>query len=230
MSIGRTARLLGLTLLAGCSSASGPTYSNYSVKLPNGEPAYRVTCYGLLEGPGTCRKQADEICKGQPVRVLSTESGLGDTNDGKPDDRNITFQCGARTVAAPVAPEAAAAASSLPNTVSLSTDANFDRAKDTLKPAARARLDDLINQMRGARIVSVTVNGYTDSVGSDAYNQDLSERRARAVETYLQAHGFKAERYTGHGYGKANPVDTNATEAGRAKNRRVDVLMEVDKP
>ncbi|KVN17364.1 hypothetical protein WT09_14000 [Burkholderia stagnalis] len=227
MSTGKSVILFGLALLAGCTSASGPTYSNYTLTLPNGEAAYRVTCHGLLEGPGACRKQADEICKGQPVRMLSAESRLGVTTDGKPDDRSITFQCGAEAQASPAEPAVTPSTSSLPKIVSLSADANFDTAKDTLKPAARARLDDLINQVRGARIGTVTVNGYTDSLGSDAYNQDLSERRARAVATYLQARGLKAERFVNHGYGKENPVDSNATEAGRGKNRRVEVLMDI---
>ncbi|MXN75245.1 OmpA family protein [Burkholderia sp. 4701] len=228
MSIGKSVMLLGLAWLAGCSSASGPTYSNYAVTLANGEPAYRVTCYGLLEGRGACRKQADEICKGQPVRMLSAESRLGATAGGEPDGRNITFQCGAQAQASPVAPVAAPSASSLPKIVSLSADANFDTATDTLKPAAQARLDDVIHQAHGVRIGTLAVNGYTDSVGSDAYNQALSERRARTVATYLRTHGLDAERFVTRGYGKANPVDSNATEAGRARNRRVEVLMDVD--
>ncbi|NTX25705.1 OmpA family protein [Burkholderia pyrrocinia] len=229
MSSGKSAFLLGLALLAGCTSASGPTYSAYTVTLPNGEPANRVTCYGLFEGPGACRKQADAICKGQPVRMLSGESRMGVTTDGKQDDRNITFQCGARAVAEPAAPAAVSSAPMLPKTVSLSADANFDTAKATLKPAAQTRLDELIKLAGGVRIGTLTVNGYTDSVGSEAYNQDLSERRARAVANYLQEHGLKAERFVSHGYGKADPVDSNATEGGRARNRRVEVMMDIGK-
>jgi outer membrane protein OmpA-like peptidoglycan-associated protein len=116
-----------------------------------------------------------------------------------------------------------------PAITTLSTDANFDTAQASLTPAARARLDRLIDEARGVSIKTVTVNGYTDSVGSDAYNLDLSERRARTVRAYLQEHGLKAGQYAGHGYGKADPVGSNATAAGRASNRRVDVLLDIDR-
>ncbi|MBN3815662.1 OmpA family protein [Paraburkholderia sp. Se-20369] len=228
MSTGKSALLFALAMLAGCTSASGPTYSTYAVTLPNGAPAYNVTCYGLLEGTDACKKQADAICKGQQINMLKGEARFGDVVGGKPDDRDITFQCGAS--AAPVVAERAPTASIPPKSMTLSTDANFDTAQATLTPAAAARLDALIKQAQGARIGTLTVNGYTDSVGSDAYNQDLSERRAQAVASHLRARGLNAERFVSRGYGKADPVDSNATEAGRAKNRRVEVLIDGDQP
>ncbi|WP_412026101.1 OmpA family protein [Burkholderia cepacia] len=214
-------------MLAGCTAASGPTYNAYTVALPNGEHAYRVTCYGLLEGPGACRKQAESICKEQPVMLLEAQSGLDATSGGKPDDRSILFRCGAPTVAAtPVVP---APLPMPPAMTILDADANFETDRADLKPVARDRLDRLISESRGARIRTVTVNGYTDSVGSDDYNIGLSERRARAVDAYLQAHGLNADRFISRGYGKADPVDSNDTATGRAHNRRVEVQLEMDR-
>jgi OmpA-OmpF porin, OOP family len=222
--------LLGAMALVGCTTASGPTYTRYAVSMPNGEQAYRVTCYGLLEGPGSCRKAAAAICKDQPVRVLEGQSLLGAMSGGQPDARNLLFQCGAPPAATPAPVAPAAGAPTPPAITTLSTDANFDTAQASLKPAARARLDQLIDEARGVSIRTATVNGYTDSVGSDAYNLDLSERRARTVRAYLQDHGLKAGTFAGHGYGKAHPVASNATAAGRASNRRVDVLLDIEKP
>jgi OmpA-OmpF porin, OOP family len=220
--------LLGAMALVGCTTASGPTYTRYAVSMSNGEQAYRVTCYGLLEGPGACRKAAEAVCKDQPVRVLEGQSLLGAMSDGRADDRNLLFQCGApKAAAAPVAP--AVATPMPPALTTLGADANFDTAQASLTLAARARLDQLIDEARGVSIRTVTVNGYTDSVGSDAYNLDLSERRAQAVRAYLQDHGLKADKFVGRGYGKADPVDSNATAAGRANNRRVDVLLDIDR-
>lgn len=224
----RSGLLLTVAMIAGCTTASGPAYTKYSVALPNGESAYRVTCYGLLESPDVCRKEAEAICKDQPVRLLQGEALLGATSGGKPDDRNILFQCVARAqIAAPV--PAMPATPMPPAATTLNADASFDTAQATLRSEARARLDHLIGQAKGASINTVTVNGYTDSIGSDAYNQDLSEGRANTVASYLRDHGLKASRFISHGYGKADPVDTNATEEGRARNRRVDVLLDLNR-
>ncbi|HVW57002.1 MAG TPA: OmpA family protein [Rhizobiaceae bacterium] len=71
----------------------------------------------------------------------------------------------------------------------------------------------------------VDVDGYTDSTGSDSYNLALSQRRAQSVASYLQAQGIDGRRFAIQGFGKANPVATNATEAGRAQNRRVEIFL-----
>ncbi|WP_230944424.1 OmpA family protein [Burkholderia territorii] len=210
--------------LAGCTAASGPTHNAYTVALPNGEHIYRVTCYGMLEGPGTCRKQAESICKEQPVTLLEAQSGLDATASGKPDDRSILFRCGAPAVA--LAPSAPAP---LPAVTILDADTNFDTDRTELKPSARARLDQLIAESRGATIHSVTVSGYTDSVGSDEYNIALSERRAHAVDVYLQTNGLIADRFISRGYGKAHPIDSNDTASGRSHNRRVEVQLDMDR-
>ncbi|MFP3541557.1 OmpA family protein, partial [Pseudomonas sp. SIMBA_044] len=82
-------------------------------------------------------------------------------------------------------------------------DANFDTAKWTLRPEARAKLDKLVSDASGATFALVTVKGYTDSRGSDAYNLNLSQHRAETVAAYLRDHGLQAQRYAAHGYGKA---------------------------
>lgn len=70
----------------------------------------------------------------------------------------------------------------------------------------------------------IEVQGHTDSQGSDDYNLDLSQRRAETVVEYLSLFGVAEDRLTARGYGESEPVDTNDTEAGRVKNRRVELV------
>jgi outer membrane protein OmpA-like peptidoglycan-associated protein len=71
----------------------------------------------------------------------------------------------------------------------------------------------------------LTIEGYTDSTGSEETNQKLSEQRAEAVETYLIGQGLSADSVTSKGLGQANPVAGNDTAAGRSKNRRVEIVV-----
>ncbi|WP_322009716.1 OmpA family protein [Paraburkholderia sp. J12] len=220
---------LAVAALAGCTAASGPTHTNYAVTLPDGGSAHRVTCYGLLENSNTCVKEAESICKDQPVRLLQGEALSGSTSGGRPDDRNILFECGDRTPQPASVPTSVPAVTLPPTVIVLSGDAYFDTAQATLTPLARVELDRLIEEAKGVSINSVAVYGYTDSVGSADYNQALSERRAAAVATYLNDHGLMAKKFAHVGYGKEHPIDTNATPEGRARNRRVEVFLDLDK-
>ena len=102
-------------------------------------------------------------------------------------------------------------------------DANFDVGKSALRRAARVTLDSLAHELNrpDARTLNITITGYTDSVGSDAYNMKLGMARAVSVQTYLAAHGVNASRMTADSKGEADPVATNSTAAGRQLNRRV---------
>jgi outer membrane protein OmpA-like peptidoglycan-associated protein len=71
----------------------------------------------------------------------------------------------------------------------------------------------------------IDVNGHTDSTGSDQYNLDLSRRRAQSVASYLSAQGVDGRRFAVNGYGESDPIASNATEAGRAQNRRVEIYL-----
>lgn len=102
-------------------------------------------------------------------------------------------------------------------------DANFDVGRSELRRAARVTLDSLAHELtRGAgRQIALTITGYTDSVGSEAYNLKLGMARAESVQRYLAAHGVDASRMTATSMGEADPVATNSTAAGRQLNRRV---------
>lgn len=102
-------------------------------------------------------------------------------------------------------------------------DVNFDFDKSTLKPAAIETLDQVVAGLRRQPDVNYEIAGFTDSTGSEAYNQGLSERRAVAVRDYLVANGVAPAQLTVRGYGESNPVATNNTRAGRAQNRRVEI-------
>ncbi|MCO7629201.1 MULTISPECIES: OmpA family protein [Pseudomonas] len=99
----------------------------------------------------------------------------------------------------------------------------FDFDKSDLTPAAKAQLDTLMDKLRNADVVSIKVIGHTDSKGSDAYNQALSERRASSVAAYLLSQGLAPNKLTSEGRGESEPVADNATEEGRAQNRRVEL-------
>jgi len=107
--------------------------------------------------------------------------------------------------------------------VSYSADAFFDFDKAVLKPAGKASLDDLVSKLKDINLEVIIAVGHTDSVGTDAYNQKLSVRRAEAVKAYLQSKGVESNRVYTEGKGEKQPVADNKTAAGRAKNRRVEI-------
>jgi outer membrane protein OmpA-like peptidoglycan-associated protein len=110
--------------------------------------------------------------------------------------------------------------------ITLAADSYFDFDKATLKPGGKERIDEVIRAMKDNPQLHVLVEGHTDSIGSDAYNQKLSERRANAVRDYLISRGIESTRITTRGLGESQPVADNKTKEGRAKNRRVDITTE----
>lgn len=107
--------------------------------------------------------------------------------------------------------------------VSFAADAFFDFDKAVLKTEGKSKLDDLADKVKGLTLEVVIAVGHTDAKGGDAYNQKLSVKRADAVKTYLSGKGIEASRIYTEGKGKAQPVADNKTDAGRAKNRRVEI-------
>ena len=130
---------------------------------------------------------------------------------------------------APAAPAAAAPAAkpapapAMATKVTYAADAFFDFDKAVLKPAGKAKLDDLVSKVKGINLEVIIAVGHTDSVGSDAYNQKLSVRRSEAVKAYLVSKGIEKNRVYTEGKGEKQPVADNKTKEGRAKNRRVEI-------
>jgi outer membrane protein OmpA-like peptidoglycan-associated protein len=100
---------------------------------------------------------------------------------------------------------------------------NFEFNKATLTPESLPILDKVAASLNDYPDIKIVVEGFTDNVGGAKYNLKLSDKRASAVRDYLISKGVAANRLTEKGYGKANPIADNKTEAGRAKNRRVDL-------
>lgn len=109
--------------------------------------------------------------------------------------------------------------------ITLSGSMLFDTAKDELKPEAQQRLREVAAEIESLDGAVVVVEGHTDSVGSEAENQSLSEKRAAAVAAFLKAAGASSVRFETRGYGETRPVGPNESEKGQAKNRRVDLVV-----
>jgi OOP family OmpA-OmpF porin len=103
---------------------------------------------------------------------------------------------------------------------------NFDFDKSDIKPEFEGVLDAGVEALNENPDTTVQVAGYTDSVGTDEYNQGLSERRANAVRDYFVSKGIDASRLTAVGFGETNPVADNGTADGRAQNRRVELNVQ----
>ena len=111
----------------------------------------------------------------------------------------------------------------MPSKTTLSSDALFDFDKAVLKAEGKKKLDDLITQIKGANLEVAIAVGHTDSIGTDAYNQRLSLARASAVKAYMVNQGIPDNLVRVEGKGKSQPIASNATAEGRAKNRRVEI-------
>lgn len=122
-------------------------------------------------------------------------------------------------VAAPPAP----APEPVSEKVSFAAEALFDFDKADVKPEGQAALDDMMTKLQGMNTEVMIAVGHTDSIGSESYNQKLSLRRADAVKAYLVSKGLDPARLYTEGKGEAQPIADNATEAGRAQNRRVTI-------
>jgi len=100
----------------------------------------------------------------------------------------------------------------------------FDFNKSTIKPDGKRRLDDVVRLMRDNPNLRIVAVGHTDSVGSDAYNMKLGQKRASAVADYLLSEGVSPSRVDVRSEGESRPVASNSTAEGRAENRRVEII------
>ncbi len=108
------------------------------------------------------------------------------------------------------------------------SDVLFDTGKYTLKPTTQVTLAKVAGILQAYPGLKVQVEGYTDSVGSDDYNQKLSENRAGTVKQFLTAQGVSPNNISSQGFGKNNPVADNSTSSGRTQNRRVNMVVSGD--
>jgi len=114
--------------------------------------------------------------------------------------------------------------------VTYAAETFFDFDKAVLKPEGKAKLDDLAEKIKGINLEVIIAVGHTDAIGTDAYNQKLSVRRAEAVKAYLTTKGLDKNRVYTEGKGKTQPVADNKTSEGRAKNRRVELEVVGTRP
>jgi OmpA-OmpF porin, OOP family len=123
----------------------------------------------------------------------------------------------------PPAAKPAAKPAPVAEKVTLAADVLFDFDKSVIKPEGKSKLDDLANKVKSINLEVVIAIGHTDSIGSDAYNQKLSVRRAESVKAYLVSKGVEPNRIYTEGKGEKQPVASNKTKDGRQKNRRVEI-------
>ena len=101
----------------------------------------------------------------------------------------------------------------------------FDLNSYVIKPQFKNTLDSVASVLKTYPDSTIVVSGHTDTTGNDAINNPLSVNRANSVESYLESQGISSSRITSRGYGSKQPIASNATEAGRAQNRRVEIAI-----
>lgn len=173
------------------------------------------------------RAQAQDLNRTRTALAVSEQSGQATAAQWQAEQQ-------ARLAAEQKATEAQAALASLAAlkeeargmVITLNGSVLFRTDEATLMPGAETRLDQVADALASSKDRNVVVEGYTDSQGADAYNIDLSQRRADAVRDYLVRRGYPADRVQARGLGKTRPIADNATAEGRANNRRVEIVLE----
>jgi OmpA-OmpF porin, OOP family len=196
----------GLTLGCTLALAAGSAFANVTPNLQDGSGA------AVKDGSGACVVTSGQVlpeCAGtKPVPPAAPARPAAPAAPAEP--------------AAP-APAARPAPASVRQAIVIQADALFDFDKSVLRPDGKKSIDEALEKLRGVDLEMVIATGHTDSIGTEQYNQRLSERRAAAVKDYLVSKGIPASKITTIGKGKSQPVATNKTAEGRQKNRRVDI-------
>jgi OOP family OmpA-OmpF porin len=199
------------TLTLGCALFALAAASAYADPLPVLEDA---SGHAVRDASGTCVLTSGRVLPecGGPMKVSTPAPAPSESPSAAP-----------APTPAPVAEPAKPAPQSVREAIVIQADALFDFDKSVVRPDGRRSIDAALEKIRGMDIEMVIATGHTDSIGTEHYNQKLSERRAAAVKAYLVSKGFPAAKVTTIGKGETQPVATNKTKEGRQKNRRVDI-------
>ena len=202
-------------ILAGIAAASLP---GMSIAQDSRNQGYLVDTFGnqiTTSGTGLCWHTSDWT----PARSVEPCD---------PVARRATAPAPRVVASAPPPKPAPAPARLAPRKLNFSSDALFDFDKSVLKPEGRAMLDDVARQLNGALYEVIFVTGHTDRIGSNEYNQKLSERRANAVKDYLVSRDIAANRVNAEGRGETQPV-TKAGDCLGAKSAKVIACLQPDR-
>jgi OOP family OmpA-OmpF porin len=209
----------------GCPlDSDGDGVADYMDKCPNTPTGVKVNADGCpLDSDGDGVADYLDKCPDTPsgVKVDAKGCPLDSDGDGVPDykDKCPTVPASTEDGCPPPAPAPVAVPKKL-----VLEGVNFDNDKSSLRPEAYSILDKAAAALKEWGDVKVEVAGYTDNISTVEHNKALSQKRADAVRNYLISKGVAADRLTAKGYGEANPVADNHTEAGRFKNRRVELI------
>lgn len=213
----------GLPEFNGCPDTDGDGIADPNDACPNeAGPAYNNGCPdpdtdgdGIVDSKDGCPNEAGPAeNNGCPYNDRDND-GVLDKDDQCPDTPGTVANNGCPEVTAEI----------INQLNEFSRTILFDLNKATIRQESYGTMQSIANIMKEYPNASFLIEGHTDSSGSDAYNQNLSEQRAASVRTYLGGLGIDSSRLQSRGFGESRPIATNKTKAGRQQNRRVDVSL-----
>ena len=199
---------LGMALGCAMALAAGNAFANATPNLQD------ASGHAVKDGSGACVVTQGQVlpeCAGVKAAPAKPAAPAEPSKPASPAPAPAPSQ--------PAKP----APSSVRQSVVIQADALFDFDKSVVRPDGKKSIDEALAKIRGVDLEMVIATGHTDSIGTERYNQRLSERRAQAVKDYLVSKGIPASKVTTIGKGESQPVATNKTKEGRQKNRRVDI-------
>ncbi|MFV9551740.1 OmpA family protein [Algibacter sp. PT7-4] len=211
----------GLAELNGCPDTDGDGIADNKDNCPT--VAGLKALNGCPDADGDGVTDADDKCPNQAGPSANKGCPWPDTDGDSVLDKDDKCPDVKGTVANNGCPEVTEAVQKTLNEYAKTI--LFDTGKSTIKAQSAAVLADIIGILKEYSTAKFTVEGHTDSVGSEKLNQRLSDSRANSVKEYLIENGIDAFRLSALGYGESKPIDTNKTRAGRANNRRVEINL-----
>ena len=211
-----------MTLTASLSLAACAGYTDINIGVDELSEARTAIADAKAAGAERCapKLQAQAVASLYWAGHELEESGHSNAGDHAEEEAMLI----ARALSKAKAAKAASKGRCMPEIIKLS-GIKFPHDSARLTPAATAILDNAVKTLQKRSSIKVEVAAHTDSSGSNAYNQALSERRAASVMNYLGTHGVSSSRLTSKGYGESQPIVSNATQEGRTENRRVELRV-----